>query len=70
MKIVKDNLQIVCDVKGCDNIATYKLIMDVGGYECMRICEKCLKSFYKEASKKLGREEIKSEGIKKEKSKK
>ena len=70
MKIVKDNLQIACDVKGCDNIATYKLIMDVGGYESMRICEKCLKSFYKEASKKLGREEIKSEGIKKEKGKK
>ena len=70
MKIVKDNLQIVCDVKGCDNIATYKLIMDVGGYESMRICEKCLKSFYKEAAKKLGCEEIKGEGIKKEKSKK
>ena len=70
MKIVKDNLQIVCDVKGCNNIATYKLIMDVGGYESMRICEKCLKSFYKEASKKLGCGEIKGESVKKEKSKK
>ncbi len=70
MKIIKDNLQIVCDVKGCNNIATYKLIMDVGGYESMRICEKCLKSFYKEASKKLGVEGINGEGIKKEKNKK
>ena len=53
MKIVKDNLEIVCDVKGCNNLASYKLILDVGGYESIRICQDCLKSFYNEASKKL-----------------
>ena len=53
MKIVKDNPEIVCDVKGCNNLASYKLILDVGGYESIRICKDCLKSFYHEASKKL-----------------
>ena len=61
MKIVKDNLKIVCDVKGCNNLAVYKLILDVGGYESVRICDKCLAGFYREASKKLKNKGIKSE---------
>ncbi len=56
MKIIKDDLKIVCDLKGCNELAVYKLILDVGGHESIRICEKCLKSFYQEASKKLGKE--------------
>ncbi|MBQ3572309.1 MAG: hypothetical protein IJA15_05740 [Clostridia bacterium] len=65
MKIVKDNLKIVCDINGCNNLAVYKLILDVGGHESIRICDKCLKSFYEEASKKLARKGIKSETVKK-----
>lgn len=53
MKIVKDNLKIVCDVKGCNNLAVYKLVLDVGEYDSVRICDKCLQAFYEEASKKL-----------------
>ncbi len=56
MKIIKDDLKIVCDLKGCNELAVYKLILDVGGRESIRICEKCLKSFYQEVSKKLGKE--------------
>ena len=33
MKIVKNNARIVCDVKGCDNFAGYKLILDSEGEE-------------------------------------
>ena len=65
MKLVKDNLKIVCDVKGCNNLAKYKLVMDVGGYECVRICDDCLKKFYSEASKKLGKKVVQSDEVKK-----
>lgn len=57
MKIVKEAVKIVCDVKGCNNLATYKLILDVGGYDKIRLCEGCLKSFYKEAEKNIGKEQ-------------
>lgn len=70
MKIVKDNVKIVCDMKGCNNLAVYKLIMDVGEYDCIRLCDKCLKSFYKEASEKLGVKGLNCEKAKKEGSKK
>jgi len=53
VKIVKNNVKIVCDVKGCSNIADYRLIMDVGGYDQMCLCEKCLKEFYAEAKKNI-----------------
>lgn len=56
MKIVKEDVKIVCDVKGCNRLATYKLIMDVGGYDKIRLCESCLKSFYKEAEKNIVKE--------------
>ena len=56
MKIVKNDVKIVCDVKGCSNLASYKLIMDVGGYEMLTLCENCLKSFYEEAEKNIGKE--------------
>ena len=56
MKIVKDNLKIVCDINGCNNLAVYKVI---------RICDKCLKNFYDEASKKLARGGINGERVKK-----
>ena len=56
MKIVNEDVKIVCDVKGCTKLATYKLIMDVGGYDKIRLCENCLKSFYNEAEKKIGKE--------------
>lgn len=56
MKIVKNDVKIVCDVKGCSNLASYKLILDVGGYESIRLCENCLKCFYDEAKKNIGKE--------------
>lgn len=71
MKIVKDNKKIVCDISGCNNLAKYKLVLDIGGVECMRICENCLKSFYKEASKKIKEvNEGESSTVKKQKIKK
>ena len=71
MKLVKDNKKIVCDIKGCNNLAKYKLVLDIGGVEYMRICEQCLKSFYNEAAEKI-REEDESESstVKKQKGKK
>ena len=56
MKIVKNDVKIVCDVKGCNNLASYKLILDVGGCDQMRLCESCLKSFYAEAKKSIDKE--------------
>ena len=56
MKIVRDSVKIVCDVKGCNNLAEYKLILDVGGYDMLRLCSNCLKSFYREAEKNIGKE--------------
>ncbi len=71
MKIIKDNKKIVCDIKGCNNLAKYKLVLDVGAVEYMRICEHCLKSFYKEASEKIREEdERESSKVKKQKVKK
>ena len=71
MKLVKDNKKIVCDIKGCNNLAKYKLVLDIGGVEYMRICEQCLKNFYNEAAEKI-REEDESESstVKKQKGKK
>ena len=65
MKIVKDNLKIVCDINGCNNLAVYKVILDIGEHDSIRICDKCLKNFYDEASKKLARGGINGERVKK-----
>lgn len=53
MKIVKNTAKIVCDVKGCSEIADYRLIMDVDDYDSTCLCKKCLKEFYAEAKKKI-----------------
>jgi len=67
MKIVKNDVKIVCDVKGCNNLASYKLILDVGGRDHMRLCESCLKIFYSEAKKSIDKENkiAKRQGTKK-----
>lgn len=54
MKLSNDNKKIVCDIKGCNNIAKYKLVLDVGSNDCLRLCEDCLVNFYNEATKKIG----------------
>ncbi|MBQ7407816.1 MAG: hypothetical protein IJW13_00865 [Clostridia bacterium] len=68
MKIVKDNTKIVCDIKGCNEIAAYKLVLDVGGSECLRLCEGCLRKFYNAACKSLN--EVNTDGKQQKKSKK
>ena len=35
MKIVKDNLKIVCDINGCNNLAVYKVILDIGEHDSL-----------------------------------
>ena len=49
MKIVKNEYETICDVKGCTRMAEYRLIMDVAsdGQVCM--CMECLKEFNREA---------------------
>jgi len=53
MKIVKNEYKIVCDVKGCANMAEYRLIMDVGESDQLCMCSACLREFYREAAKSI-----------------
>lgn len=57
MKIIKNEYETICDVKGCDRYAEYRLIMDVGEQSQVCICLKCLGEFYREASEKLTEKE-------------
>ena len=66
MKIVKNEYKTVCDVKGCDRVAEYRLIMDVGDEEQMCICSGCLRDFYREAAQKIkaeGQKNAKKDGV-------
>ncbi len=56
MKIVKNDLKIVCDIKGCNRLADYKLLMDVLKSDAIMLCSRCLREFYE-----LAGENIKSE---------
>lgn len=56
MKIVKNDVKIVCEVKGCEKNAEYKLILDRGEEECVRVCSACLKEFYDAASAQVEKE--------------
>lgn len=60
MKIVKNEYRTICDVKGCDREAEYRLIMDVGYEDQMCICSECLREFYREAAQKIKAEEKKN----------
>lgn len=66
MKIVKNNARIVCDVKGCDNFAGYKLILDSEGEENLCLCKKCLKEFYEAADAQVKKEQA-NENVKNKK---
>lgn len=61
MKIVKNDVKIVCEVKGCKNLAEYKLIMDLGEHDEIRLCKNCLKDFYNAAAESIKTEENCSE---------
>ena len=60
MKIVKNEYETICDVKGCTRMAEYRLIMDVASDGPVCMCMECLKEFNREASKKIKAEERKN----------
>ena len=66
LKIVDNEYGMVCDINGCDRMAEYRLIMDVGGDEQLCICSECLRDFHREASKKINAE-VKKNAKRKEK---
>lgn len=60
MKIIRSDLKIVCDIKGCNQLAKYRLIMDLCDSDKICLCENCLKNFYREAQKSLKGEKSKN----------
>lgn len=60
MKLIKNEYETICDVKGCNNMAEYRLVMDVGDDCQVCICMDCLREFNREASSKIKAEEKKN----------
>lgn len=59
MKILSNNARIVCEIKGCDNPAKYKLVLDDNCEYSVCLCEKCLNEFYRAAGEAVKKEEEK-----------
>lgn len=58
MTTQKANLEIRCDVAGCDNLAThfFKMREEDSNYESIKLCDDCIKELNKIFSKIIKKE--------------